>query len=297
MKYRLTALFLAAVFLLAEHVAAADVELVHIHGLGYSADGKQLVIPAHFGLAIYENGKWRKGRGPDHDYMGFSMTADRWYSSGHPAPGSSLINPFGLKRSDDLGKNWRELGMQGEADFHTLATGFNSNIIYVVNMMPNRTLMRRGLHYTRNDGKKWHYASAEGAPEPVALSVHPDKPDTLALASRSGLFLSTDFGNRFTVLDETMEVYAVSFDFNGKQLYYAGYDIAPNLVKTDLKSGKRAFLKLPKLERDAVSYISQNPKNDRELAIATFNRNVFISKDRGNTWKQIARQGKALNIR
>ena len=35
--------------------AQAEVSLVHVHGLAYSADGKRLMIPSHFGLAIYEN--------------------------------------------------------------------------------------------------------------------------------------------------------------------------------------------------------------------------------------------------
>src|SRR3954471_22175832 len=81
--------------------AQAQVSLVHVHGLSYSADGKRLMIPSHFGLAIYESAKWSKAPGPEHDYMGFSGTARYIYSSGHPAPGSGLVNPFGLLRSRD----------------------------------------------------------------------------------------------------------------------------------------------------------------------------------------------------
>ena len=36
-------------------LAHAQVTLVHVHGLSYSADGKRLMIPSHFGLAIYES--------------------------------------------------------------------------------------------------------------------------------------------------------------------------------------------------------------------------------------------------
>src|SRR5207302_9403075 len=66
--------------------AQSPVTLVHVHGLAYSADGKRLMIPSHHGLAVYENGKWSKAPGPQHDYMGFSATANYIYSSGHPAP-------------------------------------------------------------------------------------------------------------------------------------------------------------------------------------------------------------------
>ena len=84
--------------------AAADpaVTLTHVHGLSYSADGKRLMIPSHHGLAVYANGKWSKAPGPQHDFMGFSATAKHLYSSGHPAPGSGLVNPFGDIPPGDL---------------------------------------------------------------------------------------------------------------------------------------------------------------------------------------------------
>lgn len=56
---------------------AQSVTLHHVHGLAYSADGKRLMIPSHYGLAVYQNGKWYKAPGPQHDYMGFSATAKR----------------------------------------------------------------------------------------------------------------------------------------------------------------------------------------------------------------------------
>src|SRR3546814_19465798 len=46
---------------------------------------------------------------PEHDYMGFATTREAFYSSGHPAAGSNLINPFGLIKSTDAGKTWRQL--------------------------------------------------------------------------------------------------------------------------------------------------------------------------------------------
>src|SRR6266853_2480637 len=117
--------------------AAAQVTLMHVHGLAYSPDGKRLMIPSHHGLAVYENGKWSKAPGPEHDYMGFAATGKNIYSSGHPAPGSGLVNPFGLLRSRDGGKTWEKLGLEGESDFHLLATGWNTNAVYVWNPAPS----------------------------------------------------------------------------------------------------------------------------------------------------------------
>ena len=75
----------------APHIALAEeITLTHVNGLTYSADGKQLFVPSHHGLAVYSNGRWSKAPGPPHDYMGFTGSGSALYSSGHPAPGSSI---------------------------------------------------------------------------------------------------------------------------------------------------------------------------------------------------------------
>src|SRR5712692_3916798 len=124
---------------LAAAPAAADsgVALMHVHGLSYSADGKQLFIPSHVGMAIYSEGRWSKAPGPEHDFMGFSATREALYSSGHPAPGSSLRNPFGLLKSGDGGKSWEHLGLTGEADFHVMAASYGARVVYVYAAIPN----------------------------------------------------------------------------------------------------------------------------------------------------------------
>jgi len=48
---------------------------------------------------------------------------------------------------------------------------------------------------------------------------------------------------------------------------------------------------LPPLKEDAVAYVAQNPANTMEYAIATFERSVYLSKDAGKTWGQIADRG------
>src|SRR2546429_8034553 len=84
--------------------AAAQVTLMHVHGLAYSPDGRRLMIPSHHGLVENENGKWFKAPGPHHDNMGFSASGKTLSSSGHPAPGPGPVNPFGLPPSPDGGK-------------------------------------------------------------------------------------------------------------------------------------------------------------------------------------------------
>lgn len=274
--------------------ALAQVTLHHVHGLAYSPDGKRLMIPSHHGLAIYENGKWSKAPGPEHDYMGFSATAKNLYSSGHPAPRSGLVNPFGLIRSKDGGNTWDKLGLEGETDFHLLATSWNTNAVYVWNPAPSSRLKRPGLHYTLNEGFTWQAPRAQGlAGEPRAIAVHPDKPAVVAVATSEGLYLSTDSGEQFARLAGNGEGLSVLFDLDGKTLWYGAFDGRPSLTRLALSGGNAAKLSLPPLKNDAVAYIAQNPARRAEYAIATFERSVYLTKGAGQNWRQIADRGDA----
>lgn len=274
--------------------AQAPVTLAHVHGLAYSADGTRLMIPSHHGLAVYENGRWSKAPGPQHDYMGFSATAKNLYSSGHPAPGSGLVNPFGLIRSRDGGKTWEKLGLEGETDFHLLATSWNTDAIYVWNPAPSSRMKSPGLHYTTTGGFGWKRATAHGlAGEPHGIAVHPDDPKTVAVATSDGLYLSRDAGERFSKRPGVGEGLAVFFDLDGKRLWYGSFDGQARLAQVPLEAGHPVQLRLPPLQQDAVAYIAQNPRRKLEYAIATFKRDVYISRDGGESWRQIAAAGKA----
>jgi hypothetical protein len=284
-------LAIAFAMLCASASAAAQVTLVHVHGLAYSADGKRLLIPSHFGLAVYENGKWSKAPGAQHDYMGFSGTARRLYSSGHPAAGTHLVNPFGLLGSSDGGKTWTKLGLEGESDFHVMATSWNTNAIYVWNASPNSRMKRAGLHYTRDEGKTWTPASAKGLEgNPYALAAHPDNGATMAAATPGGVFMSSDSGQTFTRRAAAQGT-TVFFDLDGKHLWYATHDGQAHLARAPLNGGPVAEVKLPPLTQDAVSFIAQNPTRRTEYAITTFSRDVYLSKDAGSSWTAIAQRG------
>ena len=235
---RKTVLLLLAPLLMAgPTLAQSPVTLTHVHGLSYSGDGKRLMIPSHHGLAVYENGKWSKAPGPQHDYMGFAGTARNLYSSGHPAPGSGLVNPFGLIRSRDGGKTWDRLDLEGETDFHVLGTGWNTNAVYVWNPAPNSRMKAPGLHYTVNDGLAWKPAGAAGLEgEPRSIAVHPDDPATVAVATSQGLYLSRDSGERFSRLAGNGEGLSAFFDLSGKEIWYGAFDGRPSLSRIPLSS-------------------------------------------------------------
>lgn len=284
-RFALLALLIAA-------SAHAAVTLTHVHGLSYSPDGKRLMVPSHHGLAVYEAGRWGKAPGPQHDYMGFSATATHLYSSGHPAAGSGLVNPFGLIRSDDGGKTWDKLGLAGETDFHLLATGWRTNAVYVWNPAPSSRMRASGLYYTKNSGMVWKPARSAGLEgEPRALAAHPDNAAMVAVATSQGLYLSGDAGDTFKRIASGGEGLSAFFDLNGKEVWYGSYEGAAKLVRIALETHDGAAVALPPLTQDAVSYVAQNPARKEEYAIATFQRSVYLSRDAGRSWKQIADRG------
>jgi photosystem II stability/assembly factor-like uncharacterized protein len=276
--------------------AGDAVTLTHVHGLSYSADGARLMIPSHHGLAIYEaagKGRWTKAEGPSHDYMGFSATREALYSSGHPAPGSGLTNPFGLIKSLDGGKTWRQLGLEGESDFHLLATSYGTNAVYVVSHGTNSRMSQPGLYHTENDGLRWTRAAAKGLGGDIkSLAVHPSDARIVAAGTGDGLYLSRDAGQSFERIVAGTQVLGATFDLEGVHLWFSSYAGKATLLRMALTAGaKPQAMVIPSLSEDAVAYIAQNPVRRNEIAIASFKRNAFLSPDGGRTWKQLANNG------
>ena len=85
---------------------------------------------------------------------------------------------------------------------------------------------------------------------------------------------------------------AASFDLDGQQLWFSSHAGKAGLARIALRPGATVeAVALPAMTEDAVAYIAQNPVRRTEIAIATNKRNVFLSKDQGRTWTQIAKEG------
>ena len=283
-----------AAFGVSEPTASAEPILHHVHGLAFTPDGGALLVPAHIGLAIYRDGRWSSAPGPAHDFMGFSVAKNAIYTSGHPAPESPLRNPFGLMKSPDGGKTWQRLGLHGEADFHDIAAGYRTNVVYVISGGANSQMPEAGIYYTRNEGKTWKRSELGGIISPITgIAAHPSDPGTVAVSTFGGLHLSRDFGNGFRRIGPVNTVTAVLFELDATHLLFA-IEGESALARVALDRGSNQSLKLPTLAADIVTYIAQSPAHRNEIAIATRKRHVFVSKDAGKSWRQIAREGEGL---
>jgi photosystem II stability/assembly factor-like uncharacterized protein len=296
MKYRTGIAIAALAWLAALSAASAETVLHHVHGLAFTPDGKALMVPAHIGLAVYRDGRWTTAPGDPHDFMGFSVAKKAIYTSGHPSPTSPLRNPLGLMKSSDGGKSWQQLGLSGESDFHVMAAGYASNAIYVINAEANSRMRQTGLHVTLDESKTWKRGASSGLSGQItSLAAHPTAAGTVAVGTSSGLYLSRDHGGTFERVGQAGVVTAVTFDFDGKHVYFAT-DAADRLHRITLEGTQATASSLPPLGRDFVLYIAQNASGTKELAIATRQRDVYLSRDAGNSWQPIARQGEDMRV-
>ena len=286
-------LMLASGFLSA--CSDSAVEMEHIHGVGYTADGSRILFAAHSGLVAFSGGRWERVDAPAHDYMGFQAVDDGFYASGHPASGSGLKNPLGIVKSVDGGKTLIPLGLAGESDFHLMAVGYRTHAIYVVYERPNSAMSSMGLFHSTDDAKTWTKSGASGlSGEPIAVAAHPTEGGTVAVGTGSGLFVSKDFGGRFERRGSGRTVTALAYSADG--LLYVAEVGPPRLVVLDGASEQEKEIPLPELrERDYIAWIAVRPTDGREIAVATYGMDVYVGDADGTRWTKIADRGKGQN--
>ncbi len=266
-----------------------DVQIAQMRGLGFSADGRQLFIAANDGLHVFSDGVWSVPDLPKHDYLGYEVTDDGFYSSGYPDPATNLASPLGLVKSTDGGKTLTKLGFAGESAFNLVGVGYHNHAIYVFNGVPNSKLTL-GIHYSLDDGQTWQESALHGLKNsPGRIAVHPTQANIVAIATEGGLLLSSDYGNTFEPVGESGPTIAAAFDPGGTLLFF-GYQ---QLSAYELANKKILPLVTPTLSaQDAIAYIAVSPKKIEEMAFATFLGDLHLSQDGGQTWQQILKAGK-----
>lgn len=223
--------------------------------------------------------------------MGFVAVDDGFYSSGHPGVDSNLKNPVGIVKSSDLGKTLTKLDLEGESDFHAMTVGYKTHTIYVFNEQPNVKMNVAGLYYTKDDAKTWNKSEMNGfAGELLTMTTHPTDDKVIALGTKEGLYLSKDSGNHFEKLLPQLVITSLTFGNKG-DLFIAAAN-SPAMLQINISSKDKKEIMLPTLDKnDAISYIAQNPKDQNEIVIATYLKDVFMSEDSGSDWSKIADKG------
>ncbi|MEK4701913.1 F510_1955 family glycosylhydrolase [Solibacillus sp. FSL R7-0668] len=268
-------------------------QIDHVHGLGYTNGGEEFVVATHYGLYQYGNDGWQEANSEKHDYMGFSAVREGFYASGHPEKGSKLKNPLGLIKSTDRGATLEQLAFYGEIDFHYLTAGYDSNAVYVFNETPTEKL-KGGLNYSLDEGKTWTQATMNGLSTTYIsnFAAHPSKEELLLVGSKEGIYISTDYGQNFSILNSNQMVTYVTL--NEAAGYYTNFDNNKVHLKSfSLEKGSEKNIELPEeIMTDPIIFIALNPNNEKEIVIITNNLNIYQSKDQGLTWDNLAFNGK-----
>lgn len=274
----------------------SDIEMMHVHGLGFSGAGAGLYVPSHDGLKVFENGVWSEAAAEPHDYMGFVMVDDGFYSSGHPGPGSSLKNPFGVIKTTDMGQNLEMLDLYQEVDFHGMAVGYNSHAIYVINPQENSRMGDIGLYYSTDDTETWTKSEMTGLQGPIfSIAVHPTDEATVALGTSEGVFLSNDFGQTFDSVSDSPTT-AVTFSPAGNLVAGSVFGEV-TITRFDSETNEPQLISIPELnEENTIGYIAVNPQDENQLTFTTVEKDMYMTKDSGGNWSQIAEKGTGINL-
>jgi photosystem II stability/assembly factor-like uncharacterized protein len=126
----------------------------------------------------------------------------------------------------------------------------------------------------------------------TALAVHPTKDAIVAVGTASGAYLSTDNGQTFAAIYTKQPVSTLAFTDNGDLLVGTA---KADLVSINLETKQLVTVKTPVKTGDVIAYVSGSPANPKEMAIATGNKDVYLSTDNGTAWRKIADQGLAIN--
>ena len=127
-----------------------------------------------------------------------------------------------------------------------------------------------------------------GSGDIFSVAVHPTNSDILAIASKAGVYLSKDGGGSFNLITENKQ--GTSVFFNDDSLWYGSFSDKPYLENYSLESGEIAEISIPNMSNDAVMYFAQNPQNAEEIVFASFNGDVYLSKDQGSTWETLVEE-------
>ncbi|OXT19029.1 hypothetical protein EVU96_05870 [Bacillus infantis] len=268
-------------------------QISNIYGLGYPGNDDALYTAEEDGLKFYKDGQWLEQNKNKHMYTGFQAIESGFIASGKPAEGAGLRSPLGIIKSDDKGATLSQIKFYGKDQFYFLAAGFSGETLYVISQEPESEL-GAGVFRSTDKGENWEPAELEGIESDTLgmIAVHPSKEDVMAMSTRSGIFLSNDFGK--TVQRVSDPVMTTALAFTEDSLIYSSVENEKILLKSlDLASLETKGLDIPFLSYDnPITYIAANYKKAGTISFSTYLYDIYESADSGDHWNQLLQNGR-----
>ena len=261
---------------------AADTSLEHVHAFAHLDDSPVIFVATHTGLgkfaqtAVDPEGPREAPLipvGDDRfDVMGLTSTPqETLIASGHPAPSAPTTAPSnrGLLHSGDSGRTWHTVSLDGDADFHDIATTEGS----ILGLDSARGAMLR----SEDDGATWTTSSASTA---LSLAVDPSNPEIIWAAGPDGLERSTDRGVTLTPVPEAPPLMYVA-----SSAYSIAGATADGIVWS-LGPGTTTWSQVGQLEGQPEAFDIIDI-GDKAIHLAVDDRAIVVSHDNGRTWARV----------
>lgn len=279
----ITLLAAISLFINLQEVSAKEnLPITHIHGIAVNPDNPDaLYVATHVGLLLC-NAKECELVGNDRsDYMGFTISTDgkTFYTSGHQQPTG---RNRGLRKSNDMGKTWEILSLDGDVDFHALTA--NPSVIYGWYWK---------IYKSTDGGKNWTFPDTKGLPPnekdipyspTISLAVDPNDVNALWAGTNKGLYKSSDGGvnwKRVNAVSDAPVLAIYTNPDNRKGIYISIY--GQGILKST--DGGKDWKKVNGIEKnDVIGYFAANPKGSKIIYAATYKTTIYLSKDSGKTW-------------
>lgn len=175
---------------------------VHVHGLAVEPGSDEILVATHNGIyRVTEGGDVSAPIGGyDFDAMGFTITDEAWFASGHPGPGTptELGSPnLGILRSEDRGQTWDPITFTGVEDFHVLDSD-PSGALYGIGSSSF------AVRVSTDRGATW---AARGEVRAADLGASTGR---IYAATEEGVQVSTDEGATFELLADAPVLYSLT---------------------------------------------------------------------------------------
>ncbi len=179
----------------------------------------------------------------------------------------------GLFVGDETGSHWENIA-------------FNNMRTFAIEIFPDHgdglfyTANGNGVIVSRDGGESWRVTTGWEITEVLEAAAVPSHPEIIYVGTAYGLWKSVKYGENWQNLTRRF-VNAVHLDVTNPVRIYLGEEDGMR-ISDDAGASFRSI----KAPGDAVNHFAQDPAEPARLYSGTEDHGIFISNDRGESWRR-----------